>query len=608
MIRVKVKNKHLILALILALLTMGAAALFGGDYLFYRAQSASRSGDNIQALAYYDALIERYPKHSRIPDALYWSAELLPSFDTFTATFFPLRSTVISRDGGIAESPAGSLTRIDRYLRIQEEYSTHWVATHVDFRLADAYHTIGDPRSEDLYLEALHNERATGRLDAALRLIQIYEGQNRLDEALAIIEYCQVHLPNHSPIEVKIKLGDILTLQGDYLGARRVYEEALVMASQTEEELSERQIESGDPLQIGITPHYEEQIEGRLANLGSQVSGEFAAVKGRVTLLGKPLSGINVYANRIVGNQRSYCGRSEPGLWITSEDGAFSGRLPIDTYEIGISLNYNQAKLVEGTHLQILNGELDLAVAGNSHLVEFRFVEPVTLIHPTAEFSYSGGPIEIKWDAYPDAHEYAISVSGVIVDRRGGISYISANTGKITGQTSFLYDGRTVNTFGVVGYNLEGVDPAYLIGRPEGYDRLRIVVSALDEDGNTLASSGGLHFGGNYPVVGEIIVQEGLRNDAEQLLFDRKYDEAVELLERQVEEGPSNVEALWTLARIYFSGTHGTEDAVWNERDFVHRDLEKSLETLQRIRALEPGTEVEKAIETVRCTLEGFHP
>jgi tetratricopeptide (TPR) repeat protein len=383
------------------------------------------------------------------------------------------------------------------------------------------------------------------------------------------------------------------------------------MARQVEEELLAQAPQyplSGEARQISVIPHYEEQIADKLANLGSQASSGLAAVRGQVTLLGNSLPGINVYANRVMGDQRSYYGRSEPGLWITSEEGAFSGTLPTGTYEFGIGLDYQQAKLVEGYHLQILNGELELQVEGAVQVVEFRFVEPVKLKEPTADLVYHGGPIAIEWAAYPGAHEYDISVSGVTVDSSGGTSYISATTGKRTGQTRFLYEGRSVSTFGVLGFDLEGVDPAYLIGRPEAYDRLKIVVRALDEDGNTLASSGGLHFGGDTPATGEVLVQGGLRNHAEQLLFDRRYDEAVKLLEEQIAEDPSDVDTLWILARIYFSGTHGRSEDAWRDGNFAHRDRKRSLAILEQIRVLEPGVEVEEAIEIVQYSLEGLRP
>lgn len=605
--KIRVKNKHLIFALVFALAMMGTVSFFGGNYLFYRAQRAFRAGDHVEALAYYDAFIERYPRHSRIPEALYWSADLLPSFDTFAAIFFPLHSSVTSRDGERAELPEGSLTRIDRYMRIQEEYPRHWAAAHVDYQLADAYHTLGDPCSEDLYLQALHNERATRRLDAALRLVQIYEGQNRLDEALAILEYCEVHLPNHSPIEVKIKLGDIFTLLGDYSGARQAYEEVLVMAEQSEAEFharAQQDPQSDEPMEISVVPYYERQIADKLASLDSQESGAFAALHGQVTLLGKPLPGVNVYANRITTGERSYYGgRSEPGLWVTSEDGSFSGTLPKGTYEFGIGLNYQQAELVQGSHLQIINGELDLAADGNLPEIEFRFVEPVTLLQPTADFIYTGGPITIEWQAYPGAHRYEITVSGGIRNERGWLSWASARAEE-TEQTKVVFDQRVIASYGLIGYDGQSVEPAFLIARPESYDQLGITVRALDEYGNTLASSGGLHFGGDTPIMGEVVVKEGLRSPAEQLLLDRKYDEAVKLLEERVEEDPSDVDALWILARIYFSGTHATGEDPWDRKNLAHLDLKRSLETLQRIQDLEPSRTVEDAITTVGMALE----
>ncbi|HBN94964.1 MAG TPA: hypothetical protein DDZ66_01580, partial [Firmicutes bacterium] len=582
--KIRVKNKYLVMVVVSALVAMGAVHLGGGSYLWVQARRASSNGDHVKALAYYDALIERYPNHSRIPDALYWSAELLPSFDTFAATFFPLRSGVTVINGGIPEPHAGALSRVERYLRIREKYPHHWAAAHVDYKLAESYHILGDPRSEEFYFQALRNERATGRLNAAMRLVQIYEARNLLDEALAVIEYCQLHLPNHSAIEVEIKLGDVLALRGDYDGARNAYERVLMMAKESEEEFRAQPLHdssTGEPLEISIVPYYQEQIKTKLANLGVQESGEPVLVQGRVTALGEPLSGINVYANQIIDGSRSYF-TDQPGRWVTSEDGTFVGTLPQATFEFGIGLNYHQAQLVEGTHLQILHGELDLTAQDKSPLIEFRFVEPVRLLQPEPNFIYAGESFEISWDAYPGAHEYGVSVSGVIINAEGGTSYVSARS-EITKQRRMVFDKRTVTGFGVVRYDSRGIDPAYLVGRPEVYDRLRIVVKALDEEGNTLSSSGGLHFGADTTIPGDVVVQGGQRSQWEQLLLERRYDEAVGLLEAKVEANPEDVDALWILARIYFSGTHALGEDPWDTRTFAYRDLEKSIETLNRI-------------------------
>ena len=46
----------------------------------------------------------------------------------------------------------------------------------------------------------------------------------------------------------------------------------------------------------------------------------------------------------------------------------------------------------------------------------------------------------------------------------------------------------------------------YLVGRPEAYDKLLVAVRAFDQEGNLLASTGGLHFGGEAPITGEVAV------------------------------------------------------------------------------------------------------
>lgn len=148
-----------------------------------------------------------------------------------------------------------------------------------------------------------------------------------------------------------------------------------------------------------------------------------------------------------------------------------------------------------------------------------------------------------------------------------------------------------------------GVEPGSLVMRPEAFDRLLVSVHALDEAGQVLPSSAGLHFGGEKPVPGEIPVQAGLGTEAEEVLFQRKYNEAVELLERQLAENPEDVDTLWLLARIYYAGTYDQRENAWDHRQFAHRNLQKSLELLQRIQELKPGPEVEEALRTVRSAV-----
>lgn len=596
--KIRVKNKYLILVVLFALLAMGGVHLFGGDYLFEQAQSASNAGDYAKALAYYDALIERYPKHSRIPEALYWSAELLPSFDNFVATFFPSNSSVVKRSFVSAELPEGSLSRIERYLMIQEEYPTHWAANHVHYKLADAFHSIGDPRSEELYLKTLFNARASRRLEAGMRLVQIYESQNRLEEALEIIQYCQTELAGHFSIEDEIKLGDLLAALGDEIGAREAYEAALILARNIEETFHPDTIAEGIQTQISVVGEYEERIGLKLASL-EQLTGDAVSVTGTVTLLGESLAGVNIYVRLVEDGLPRFNTRIDnPGIWITDKNGNFTGQLRTGTYEFGIGLNSYQAKLVEGTHLQIVNGKQEIQSEFEALPIKFHFVEPVKLIDPTWDFTYTGEPFKIEWKPYAGAKEYEVAVSGLFYDEQGNTSFLVNPVG-VTQDTTFLFEEQNLSPFGLIGVDSQGVDPQTLLGRPASFDALRIGINALDKEGNILASSTGLHFGGDSIVQGEILVQEGLRTEAEELIYARKYDQAVEFLVKQMEENSADVDALWILARIYFSGTYGQGEDPWEQRYFAHKDLAKSLKILQLINEVAPSAEVENALEIV---------
>lgn len=591
--KIRVKNKHLVLVAVFAFLALGLVYVAGGDYLFFRAESARRQGDNVKALAYYDALIERYPEHLRISEALYWSADILPGFDVFSATFFPSRSAVTRRDGGIPEFEQVTLTKEERYLRILQDYPNSGFVDNVIYRLAEIYQNKADARSEELYLTTLHNLASSNRIYAALRLIGMYLAQNRLDEALDTITYCQTHLPNHLATDVQMRLGDVRTAIGDYVAARAAYESVVPIV--------EEQVAKSPSLGMAESTllHYKELVAEKLAELAireSEGSKEQVPVAGRVTIHGRPLAGVQVYANQVIGQTRHYLNNENFAHWVTASDGSFGGELLQGVYEFGIRLDYEQAKLVEGTHLQIKNGELELsAAAGEVPVVEFLFTEALTLLKPSQDLVYRGEPIDVEWNEYPGAREYGISVSGIVVEDNG----FSSTGGKNykTEETRFAFASDTVSPFGVYGYDQEGILPTYLLDHPSVYDRLRITVQALDEDGAILSSSSGLVFSdGTIP--GEILVQKREATQVQKLLNDRSYGEAVKLLEKQVENDPKDLESLWILARIYFYGTHNEWHDLTNA-DFVARDPEKSLQILRRIQEIEPSSEVEEAQDVV---------
>ena len=87
--RIRVKNKHLVIAAVAVLAAVGLVRAAGDTYLFNAAEAARRNNDLAKALAYYNRFLQEYPGDERVPEALYWSALMLPSRGSLKAVIFP---------------------------------------------------------------------------------------------------------------------------------------------------------------------------------------------------------------------------------------------------------------------------------------------------------------------------------------------------------------------------------------------------------------------------------------------------------------------------------------------------------------------------------------
>lgn len=120
--RIRIKNKYLILALIIFAASTGLIYASGGYYLYFKAEKAKNAEDYAAALAYYDALITRYPDHEYVPQALRETIELLAdSRDRITARFrHNSSSRTIPPPGYEQLLESGTLTLEDRCWMLYE--------------------------------------------------------------------------------------------------------------------------------------------------------------------------------------------------------------------------------------------------------------------------------------------------------------------------------------------------------------------------------------------------------------------------------------------------------------------------------------------------------
>jgi len=601
--KIRVKNKHLIIVVALVLCSMGLVRAAGDTYLFKTAEAARQSNDPVKALAYYDRFISEYPNSESVPAALYWSASILPDSHSFRAVIFPSSRSTTHTDSVLAEMPEGALSRQERLRRVFTDYPDHWAAPHALSQFAEGLYHSGDPKTEEFLLKAVRDPRGGDQVNAAFLLVDMYIAQGRLGDALNMLEYCAREAPTSYAEQRQMKKGDILAAIGEYEAAEAAYEETLSVfegtVSRWHENAAERDGTGPSPGDVESTrQYYREQVDAKLAGLRSLADAGDAArgmgiVEGTVLLAGHPLSGARILVQEVNEESRfstDYCNMPWQAV---GDDGGFRFELPSGRmYEVGIALSDEIAGKVEGQHLQMVGARFALG-PGETKQVELRFVEPVKVDEPSHGFTCDGKPFSIRWQAYPGARAYRVSWGYITMDDRS-YSSMSGNPTR-TADTHLHMDSVPAIPFGMYGGDQKGILPAFLIGRADAYS---LQVEAIDEHGNIISSSSGLYFGAS-PNPSSLIKAEGVTpTQAEKLLLDRKYDEAVAALQDLIGKDPDDIRALEILSRVYFMGTYyqaknGIGDSV------AHRDPERSRDMLRRLAALEPNRERLSALATV---------
>ncbi|NLH87390.1 MAG: tetratricopeptide repeat protein [Firmicutes bacterium] len=602
---IRVKNKHLVVAALLLIFLTGLARASGGAYLLKMAERARENRDPVKALAYYDKFISEYPDDERIPDALYWSASLLPDNQSFRAVIFPSSMWTTRSHNVIDEIPEEALSKEERLLEIYTMYSDHWSAPHATHQLAVALYHSGDPRAEEYLLKAASEGRNMGnRIEAAFLLVDMYVAEGRFDDAEAMLDYCATEMPTARRKEQQLRRGDLLVAMGDYQGARAAYEKILEMFEDEDRLRQETYEQPGDPGSTSdkiasIRIPHSERVDARIAALnaleGADAGAGMGEIKGIVLLDGKPLPGARIIVREVKETTAFSTDYTGLPAFTVLDDGKFHFSLPAGCrYEVGIALGHRESKEVEGYHLQMVGAQFTLE-RGETREVALHFAEPVEILEPLTGFVYDGRPFTVRWNPYPGAHAYSLSFHSISYGEHG---YNSMGMSSMrTADTVFEINSIPEVQFGAFASDDKGVLPIYLTGVAEAYS-LRIL--ALDEHGSVMSSSNGLYFGAGPNPKGLIEVEPRKLREEEKLLMDRKYDEAVLKLEEAIKRNTHDIRALEILSRIYFMGTYyTTQDESIHE--MAHVDLERSRDILEALVALEPSREHLNALAVV-CT------
>lgn len=581
--RIRVKNKHLILALVVILLSAGLVYAAGGEYLYQRAEKAKNDNDYTTALAYYDALITRYPGHIKVPEALRWTIETLQKENS------RIKASFTHNSSGMTVLPAGyepvllqseALTMEERCWMLYNYYKENemWEELRWAFEaLGEAIEGRSFADAEEFYWDLIINREWRIMLEAVERLVQLYIHYGMFDQAFAAVDYSMSFAAGIRYPETW--LGDIYFAMGDLEQAGAMY-------------------------QKGFTNTLERR--NRFEFIKQNKGKETHVVEGIVTLDGAPFPDVRVVVypgpEVVVQGQSRRITQSYLELFSvkTRHDGSFTLGLPEGNYNIGIELNLEQILKVEEAQLQIKNSTPTLASGSlEPGLIEFNFTKPLALIQPGLDFEYTGGPIYLEWEKEPKADHYTVSVRYHLLGESSGTETAVTKTLVTTDQTGVWLD-TLLDPLYLMDYDGKGIKPRALLGMP---DKVSVTIEAWTADGQFIRSSDLLNMFKRIKEPSEIKLRQRALRPEEELIMERKYDEAFELLQQRLAEAPDDLDALWLLARFYYYGTRPLD--YLNPYSLAHRDLGKCLETLRKIESIEPSAMVANAIQTVQEQLEG---
>lgn len=289
---------------------------------------------------------------------------------------------------------------------------------------------------------------------------------------------------------------------------------------------------------------------------------------GKVSIDGKPAPYVTVFLKDIEYRNRSSSIMGEHdgvrGVAITNGDGSFCiENVPNGIYGIGVNVDWQR---VQGRALK-MDRSYSLRFAGNTSIGKEISFEDVTELVKVKDIGE--GKLRFSVQMPEEADSYAV-VMGELRDIEGNrlISNNRFSSGPIC-TSEYVLDisrerYRGMNTG--ASFGTDGIDPYYLFEPFYHTGEYAYYVTFYDERGDILYDSDGI-----YPNrhKGVVHIMGQAFSEADWLLLDKRYDEAIKLFEEQLNEGEllegmrrqgelaedaQKLHALKVLAKLYYNG------------------------------------------------------
>jgi len=474
--------------------------------------------------------------------------------------------------GGVNKNAGLPVNVVISYLeRILSAQNNGMWKSNTQERIAQLYQLQGDyQKAEEYFLLAAKGfeaEKSDYRAaEAAGSLIDLYLDSGDLTKALDLTEQSLQHYGNQRRPEFLVQQGDIYFELGDYAKAEGIYREALSGAQKAWEDFLATRDQKAENINANLEDqpiyrHSKARLDLiKLLKAGDPSQGRKGTVKGEIYAAGAPLPNVTVYLvneNDDDGRMSNLEGIAALPAVKTDARGEFEypavtpgryfivlGLIPEDLEGLG------RYKGLEAFEVK----------AETTQELKVVFQPRVKILEPAGQQVYEQGKaLKIAWEEVPEAKSYNLHIT-LKLDN----GYVSRVYRENLPGSSFVFNpqGLALREMNFVARGDQFVlAPSAVLGSFYPGAEIFFVIEAIDDQGRSISDSEGyvLQLNGNYPSIRIQGTKPLVAGD--QLVIEKKYDEAVTAYETNLRENPSDADTLLSLARLYSCGwTEGTED------------------------------------------------
>ncbi len=560
---IRIKVKHLLLISLSALVLISAALLFQGRMFYLLGRASELAGNSAAADVYYDRAAEGAPASNAAVSAAQRKLKLLvesKNFGYFNELFITKSFTALDCSYIGAESAD----------RINAQYGD--IAGHAVKGDAFAEYTIyvalsnyfsGYGENAVKLLEQLDYIR-DGKLESLreLHLAAMYMGLGEMDRGGAALQERLNAKDRYSTVR-RALYAYYCYMTGDMDGFDKE------MAA-----IPDLFFTSQKPNETLVKPLL--QINSELSGFKYLKSAEPAeksgnVLSGRVSIDGKPAPYITLLLkDEVTRTAWSSTLGSGDGIRcdaVTDKEGNFSfTNIPDGIYVIAVGADWQR---VQGKALD-LGRDNSLKFTGNTSIEkDIAFLDTAGMVSVQ---DIGGGKFRFSVNLPEGADHYTIYAGELrdIEDNRIMANNMFYSESIKTGEyvlNTVMERKRGMKTG--ASFGTDGIDPYYLFEPFYHTGDYAYYVTFYDRNGNIMYGSDGIYPSRHRNI---LRVAGDEFNEADLVLLDKKYDEAISLYERDLAEGNRGLHALKVLAKLYYNGWEYDSKTY----SLINKDTEKA--------------------------------